>query len=85
MLTTSEIPGTSVDRRHKKYGLIDMSYDALAKLMDLPREASIVSIKDIDTNNSIRIKIVHTGIKDIQEGSPLPEISVGQVGWDRVG
>lgn len=84
MLTTSEIPGTAVIR-HRKYGLIEISYDALAKLMDLPKEASIVSIDDIDTNNSIRIKIIHSGIKDTAEGSPLPEISVGQAGWDRVG
>lgn len=84
MLTTSEIPGTTVVR-NRKWGIIELSYDTIAKLLDLPKEASIAAIKDIDTNNSIRIKIIHSGIKDTAEGSPLPEISVGQAGWDRIG
>lgn len=86
MLTKSEIPGLDV-KRDNRFALIDLSYEALAKLLDLPKEATIVHVIDMDStgSNYIRLKVVHTAVKETQDGGTIPTITVGQLGWDRIG
>lgn len=83
MIKTSDVNGINVER-HRKWVIYDMTYDAVAKMMGLPKGWSIVSIKDNFTNNSLSVKLIAPNVKDIPEGVEIPTIMPGQVGWEGV-
>ena len=80
MITTNHVQG--LDReRERKFAYVEVTYDALAKMLDLPLGSSIVSVADRD-DNSLRCKIVRRTGKDIMEGAPIPEMAPGQGDWE---
>ena len=79
MILTNEVPGRNRDRI-RKHGKIKVSYDAIAKMLDLPKDCSIVAVYD-NIDNYISLKVINENIKEIAEGSPVTELLPGQGGW----
>jgi len=79
MILTNEVPGLSRERT-RKHGMIKVSYDAIAKMLDLPKDCSIVAVYD-NIDNYVSLKVINDHIKDTAEGSPVTELLPGQGGW----
>ena len=80
IVTSDKVPGKDVSRVDK-YRVIRLSYNALAKLLELPEGSSIVGTSDEFITNSIGIKIVGFDNKVLQEGIEITELIPSQQGW----
>ena len=87
MITTNDIGGVN-RKRHDKWGMIEITYEALAKLLGLPDNYTIVSVSDParrHTINSIHIKMMCNDTKSIGEGEEMASMLPGNGSWDRIG
>ncbi len=82
MIVTTDIEGADVTRHRKWAMLTPISYDALAKALDLPAGWSIVGVVDHMADCAISFKVMTTSTKDVAEGGPIPEVLPGQAGWN---
>lgn len=80
MIIQNGITGANVDR-YRNFSVINISYDALAKILELPDNLSIVGTSDNFENNSISIKVI--GSRKIhKEAVELDEIMLTPTGWE---
>jgi hypothetical protein len=80
ILTSDKIPGEEVERA-ADYASIRLSYEAIAKLLELPVGARIVGTADEFLSNSVQFKVVGLKIKPTPQGTDIVEIIPGQAGW----
>ena len=79
MITSKEITGVDRDRE-LKWCYIDLTYEAIAKMLSLPKGCTIVSTQDT-RNNRLELKCIHTGLKSTKEGGEIPVLMPGQGNW----
>ena len=80
MILASQVNGIDA-KMETRFGTVEISYEALAKMLALPDNCTIVSIFDRGDQNTFSIKIINENIKQLSEGVPITEILVGQGGW----
>jgi hypothetical protein len=80
IVTADKGPGKDI-KREDKYQVIRLSYNALAKLLELPEGASIVGTSDEFITNTLCIKIVGFNNKIAQEGLEITELLPTPNGW----
>jgi len=74
MITSHSISGAEKNT-YKEFRKITISYDALSKLMNLPRSYTLVSA--IDCGNSVEFKVLVHDMTDHVEGTELGELIPG--------
>lgn len=80
MIQTGDVTGVFTERE-SRFAVISMTFEALAKLLDLPSGMSIVGVKDRDEIGAITIKVLSTHSKKVPEGGQPPLIMHGQQEW----
>jgi len=80
IIPSTKIPGKETEREHN-FSLIKISYEALAKLLEIPTGSCIVSLSDDFDNNAITIKIKGFGKGPSSQGLPVPELAMVENGW----
>ena len=80
IIPSTKIPGKETPR-DRDFSLVRVSYELVAKLLELPAGASIVGIQDEFINNSICIKIKGYGRGSSEQGLDIPELAMVENGW----
>jgi hypothetical protein len=80
VITSAAVPGKVINRGNN-YAIINLTYEAIAKLLELPEGSRIVGIQDMFATNSVAFKVIGLSIHQKVEGAEIPEIIPGQGGW----
>lgn len=80
IVTADKIPGKDTPRS-RNYCIIEVSYELLAKLLELPVGSSIVSTEERFDNHSVAIKVIGGIEGQKMDGGEIVKIIPGQGGW----
>jgi hypothetical protein len=82
MITTSDLEGLNSTRHRKFLMTTPISYDAIAKALQLPAGWTIIRVEDMHRDGAVAFKVMTTSTKDVAEGTPIPEVVPGQAEWN---
>lgn len=83
MILASDVPGQTLER-DKRCIKAEVTYEALAKFLDMPMGYSIMCVVDDPMRGIISLKVKTTSTKNVGETLDLPELNPGAAGWGEI-
>jgi len=83
MILANDVDGMTLDR-DKRAIKVEVTYEALAKFLDMPGRYSIMCVLDDPMRGFISLKVKTTDTKSVGETLDLPEVNPGAAGWGEI-
>jgi hypothetical protein len=80
MITADDVPGVTSERT-KRCIQATITYEALAKLLDMPVDYNIMCVVDDPISGGVTLKVTTLSTKFVEEKVEAPEVYPGIGGW----